>query len=60
MITVNKNALLDVINPTEHYSAITKNEILPSALAWRDLEGIIPSEISQRHKHYVFSLTERI
>ena len=30
------------------YSAIKKNEILPFATTWIDLEGIILSEISQR------------
>ena len=33
----------------EYYSAI-KNEILPSAAAWTDLEGIMLSEISQTEK----------
>ena len=32
----------------EHYSAIKKNEILPFAATWMDLEGIILSEIRQR------------
>ena len=31
----------------EHYSIITKNEILPLATTWIDLEGIMLSEISQ-------------
>ena len=31
----------------EYYSAIKKNEILPFAATWMDLEGIILSEISQ-------------
>ena len=30
----------------EYYSAIKKNEILPSATTWMDLEGIMLSEIS--------------
>ena len=33
----------------EYYSAI-KNEILPFAVAWMDLEGIMLSEISQTEK----------
>ena len=34
----------------DYYSAIKKNEILPFATTWMDLEGIILSEISQREK----------
>ena len=33
---------------TEYYSAIKKNEILPFATTWMELEGIMLSEISQR------------
>ena len=32
----------------EDDSAIKKNEILPSAATWMDLEGIVLSEISKR------------
>ena len=32
----------------EYYSAIRKNEILPFATTWMELEGIMLSEISQR------------
>ena len=32
----------------ECYSAIKKNEILPFAATWMDLENIIFSEVSQR------------
>ena len=31
---------------TEYYSAMKKNEILPFATAWMELEGIMLSEIS--------------
>ena len=34
----------------EYYSAIKKNEILPFAATWVDLEGIMLSEISQTEK----------
>ena len=34
----------------EYYSAIKKNEILPFATTWMDLEGIMLSEISQPEK----------
>ena len=40
----------DVVNmyTMEYYLAIKKNEILPFAIIWMELEGIILSEISQR------------
>ena len=34
----------------EYYLAIKKNEILPSATTWMDLESIMLSEISQTEK----------
>ena len=36
------------IHTMEYYSAIKKNEILPFATTWMELEGIILSEISRR------------
>ena len=41
------------------HSAREKNEILPYAEAWMDLEGIMLSEISQTEKdiYYMISLT---
>ena len=36
------------IYTTEYYLAIKKNEILPFATMWMELEGIMLSEISQR------------
>ena len=41
----------------EYYSAIKKNERMPSAAAWMDLEIIILSEVSQTEKdkyHMIF------
>ena len=35
----------------EYYSAIKKNEILPFAARWMDLEGIMLSEVSQMVKN---------
>ena len=35
----------------EYYSAIKKNEIMPFAATWMDLEIIIPSEVSQTEKN---------
>ena len=42
----------------EYYSAIKKNEILPFATTWMDLEDIMLSEINQteKDKHYMLSL----
>ena len=34
----------------EHYSAIKKNEIMPFASTWMDLEIIILSEVNQTEK----------
>ena len=34
----------------EYYSAMKKNEIMPFAAPWTDLEGIMLSEISQAEK----------
>ena len=34
----------------EYYSVIKKNEILPFATTWMELEGIMLSEISQSEK----------
>ena len=42
----------------EYYSAIKKNEIMPFAATWMDLEIIILSEVSQKEKdkHHMISL----
>ena len=34
----------------EYYSAIEKNEIMPFAATWMDLESVILSEVSQTEK----------
>ena len=38
----------------EYYSAIEKNEILPFATTWMELEGIMLSEISQRKTNIIW------
>ena len=38
------------IYTTEYYSAIKKNEVMPLAATWIDLEMIILSEVSQKEK----------
>ena len=40
----------------EYYSAITKNEIMPFAATWMDLEIIILNEVSQRKTNIMMSL----
>ena len=42
----------------EYYSAIKKNEILPSATTWMELECIMLSEISrsEKDKYHMISL----
>ena len=41
------------IHTMEYYSAIKKNEILPFATMWMELEGIMLSEISQRKTNII-------
>jgi len=47
------------IHTMEYYSAMTKKEILPFVTTWMDLEGILPSAISQtdKDKYGMISLT---
>ena len=42
----------------EYYSAIKKNEIMPLAVTWRNLEIVILSEVSQteKDKYHMISL----
>ena len=39
----------------EYYSATKKNEILPFATTWMELEGIMLSEITERQISYDFT-----
>ena len=34
----------------EHYSAIKKNKIMPSAATWMELDILIPNEVSNKEK----------
>ena len=40
----------------EHYSAIKKNETMPTAATWMDLEIITLSEVSDKTKYHMVSL----
>ena len=46
------------INTTEYYPAIKKNETMPFAATWMDLENIILSEVNQteKDKYHMISL----
>ena len=41
----------------EYYSALRKNEIMPFAATWMDLEIIIRSEVKSEKEKYMISLT---
>ena len=41
----------------EYYSAIKRNEIVPFAATWMDLEGITLSEISQTERQILYDVT---
>ena len=40
----------------EFYSAIKKNEILPSAAMWMDLENIMLNEMSDRERQISYDI----
>uniref|UniRef100_A0A8D1DMJ8 DUF1725 domain-containing protein n=1 Tax=Sus scrofa TaxID=9823 RepID=A0A8D1DMJ8_PIG len=44
------------IYPTEYYSAIKKNKIMPFEATWMELETLILSEVSQKDKYHMISL----
>ena len=48
--------------PLEYYSAIKKNDIMPFAATWMDLETLIQSEVSQKEedKYHGISLISGI
>ena len=41
----------------EYYSAIKKNEIIPFATTWMDLEIIILSKVSQKKTNIIYNIT---
>ena len=38
------------------YSAIKKNEILPSAITWMNLEGAVLNEMSHRERQILYAI----
>ena len=51
---MDKENIYTYIHTMEYYSAIKKNEILPFATTWMELEGIMLSEISQRKTNIIW------
>ena len=41
----------------DYYSAITKNKILPFATTWFELEDIILTEMSNRERQILYSIS---
>ena len=44
------------IHTMEYYSILKKNEIMPFATTWMQLEILILSEVSQKDKNHMISL----
>ena len=44
------------IKTREYYSAIKKNDIMPFAATWMELENLILSEMIQKDKYHMISL----
>ena len=45
------------IHTVEYYSALEKNQIMPFAVRWFDLESVIQSEVSQKEENKYCMLT---
>ena len=50
---------VQTIHTMEYYSAIEKNEVLPSATTWMDLERIVLSK-TDKDKYHMWNLENRI
>ena len=54
---MDKEDVVYMYTTMEYYSVIKENEILPFAATWMDLEIIILSEVNQKDKYHMLSLT---
>ena len=59
---MDKEVVVHIYSTMEYYSAIKKNEIIPFAATWMQLEIIILSEVSpkEKDKYHMISLICRI
>ena len=58
-VSINRGMDKDVvyIYTVEYYSAMKKNEVLPFAAPWMNLEGIKLSELSQTERQILYGIT---
>ena len=58
-MSINREMDKEDVYTIEYYSAIERNEVMPFAATWMDLESVILSEVTQAEKekcHMIFLL----